>query len=565
MNRANVIFEIEEDFKKANKEILDANYKKAKKILKQAYYKSLDINYTLGAYSYFEKIIQILHYKRQFIPAISLIKNLLKTYVRINNKEGQSFLYNILGVILSILSDFNGSSYYLKKSLEISINLKPINHKRITSVYLGLSFNYSNQNINDKALVYQNLGLQYFETEEAKKSNFITYFYLMLEKITLNIKDGKIKLAKQLFETLDKKNINLGANEMLEIESLKLNFIVNEKEFDSINFISRCIKLIEKAKDIHNDRWPIEVFEYMEKYYIHYKNIEKALECNNEILKIYEKQPTQTSILQIKEFNSINSIKDFNEDFVVFQEEDLLLASKYQTNFFKNKFNSSKLNIDTYFKSSKNLSSDYLGTFHLDGDDNHYLFILADVVSEGLSSTYISFMLDGIIKSIIYNSSTYNLKKIVKDINNILSSSLKNQGFVSLWAGIVDINKKTIESVNAGAIPAYILTKENEIKKLNIGCTILGMFEELPNIESEILSFNEDCSLLAISEGIKKTIMSSENDFNLVINNMIHKYSKNKSKKFVDLLLKNVNKYQDYCHIDDDISCLVVEYKDICD
>jgi len=560
LSRKKIIEEINQVYDRIDAVIQYAHFNIAKKILIKAYNKSLSINYSLGINLYFEKIAIILLYTQYYTLSISIVKNLIVSYKKNQDTNRLIKMYNVLSVTLTKLSDFESSIYYLKKALKLSLNLNPIIPKRIVSIYLSLSFNYLEQEKYSQALENINLGLACFSNYKSLINSYIEFLHLNYHKIKILFNQNKINQAKEIFNILNRKHPLIGVKEEIIFELLELEFMLNEKEYDITIFEKQCFQLLEKTKKVKDAGGTLEIFSFLKRHYVILNDYVNALKYSKKIVDFYEQQPKQVSIIPIKE-NIINTSNSLNEDFILFYKQELEKASKYQTNFFTNKLESVNLNINTYFKSLKTVSADYLGNFKLDKDGNYYLFVLADGVSEGIAGTYISFLLDGIIKSIIYNSGSYNLKNIIKDINLILSDSLSGQGFVSLWAGIINTKNQTLESVNAGYLPSYLLKKDNTILNLKKGCTILGMFNELPNIESEILEFTNGDSLFAFSEGVKKSLNSLEYTFDGIIKNIIIEYSKNKAIDFNVLIERNIKEYKEFCQVEDDISYLVVDFK----
>lgn len=558
MERKKIILDIDKSYKRIDLVIQYGHYKTAKKILNKLYYKSEGIDYPTGVNAYFEKVIIILYYTKNYILIISLIQTLIKKYIKINELEGQVRMFNLLGITLAILSDFNASTHYLKKALEISINLKPLNIARISSVYLGLGFNELKQKNNFASLKYLNIGLSYFKNKIDITKYPIGHLHLVYNKTQALIELNKITEAKKTFSIIDSNSEFYGIKEKSILEILELNFLYYENKYNSLFFINKCNKVLDFAKNVEDEDLVIEVLNLKKEYYIINNNYEKALYTTDKTLELYNKNKQTTSILPIKTLNNLPNNDNF--DFVYFEKNELLKASKYQKNISEKDFFSKKLEIKTFYNSAKTINGDYIGVFNLDKEGDFYLFVLADVVSDGLSGSYVSFMLDGIIKSIIYNAGEYDIKRIIEDINNILSKSLEHQGYVLLWAGILDLTNNSLESVNAGFVPTYIL-KGKEIIELNKGCTILGMFKALPEFESETIDFKNGDVLFTFSEGLKKTIDYSGSNFDKVIRDLINIYAEDKSLGIVNLLEKKISKHQNKLDFIDNVSCLAVEFK----
>jgi len=533
------------------------------RIINRLYSKSLDIKYIEGINLYYENTIKILFYTHENNMAITFLTFLIKEYEKSNKFLKLAQQYKILGVILSRLSDYSSSYYYLKKSLDVCISQIPINIPSVAASYLSLTYNASNQKDYEKGLQYIDLGLNYFKKAKDIEVYKISYTNLTIVKLRLLTLTQNFKSAKNILLEFENKNLQLSKLDKIYLDEVYINLKIkryelkrNNKE-ELLQLINKTLKASIEIEDVELRK---RILNTLKDFHVKYKNLELAYKYTNQLLKLYENQKTKKSSV----LNTLNISKppeNDNDNFEIYLKDELDVAKKYQKNFYSNKIQSEKLVSKILFKPSKTLSGDYLGTFSLCNEDKYYLVVLADVVGKGITASYISFMLDGIIKSIIYNTDSFNLKNIIKDINSILADSLGGQGFVSLWAGIFDLNNNKLESVNAGHLPTFLITKNNEIVELSQGSTILGMFKTLPHFESEIISFEKGESIIAYSDGVTETMNKHGDLYEKRFNTLVESYAVNRKLEFIETLKAELNQYQDSSQIQDDVSCILLEFK----
>jgi sigma-B regulation protein RsbU (phosphoserine phosphatase) len=75
--------------------------------------------------------------------------------------------------------------------------------------------------------------------------------------------------------------------------------------------------------------------------------------------------------------------------------------------------------------------------------------------------------------------------------------------FITLFIAIYDRKQQTLNYLNAGHQPA-ILKNGGDYELLNKGCTVLGMFDELPQVESGSLQIKPQSLLLSFTDGLSE-------------------------------------------------------------
>lgn len=560
MERTTIIKEINESYKRIHEAISNAKYSSATKVINKLYHQSVEIGYGKGIEQYYENLAVILYYTHKNYLTLNSLKYLIKSYKKAKNKHKLAHAYRMLGVVLSRLGDFSSSYYYLNQALIINKKFKKPHCSDIVNIYSSLAFNTINLGDTSKALNYINAGLDNLNTPEAITKHRNAFIKGNIIKARILIKLEKISEAKDLYDHLINANYNLGKNEMIYMNELNVQILLRESN-PNYTIVNNLLQtLLKNAIDIQDIELRTRTLKALKTIHSNSKNYELAYKYSNQLLKIqnYHKE-NQIDLLNTLSL-SIPLEKEGNE-FEIYLKKDLNVAAKYQSNFFKDKIKSEHFDLDILFSPAKSLSGDYLGTFDLSNQDNYYLFVLADVVGKGITASYISFMLDGIIKSIIYNTDSFNLKKLITNINTILADALNGQGFVSLWAGLYDARNNKLESINAGHLPTILIKQNKEIIELNQGSTILGMFSTLPSFESEIINFEKGDSLIAYSDGITEAMNNKGDLFENKFNDLVQKYATERDFNFIKKLESSVKKFQDDKSMQDDISCLIVKVK----
>lgn len=133
--------------------------------------------------------------------------------------------------------------------------------------------------------------------------------------------------------------------------------------------------------------------------------------------------------------------------------------------------------------------------------------------------------LQAMIKTIA--SKNFEIKEATKDINNLMKKNLSTGNFITFFWGILNEKNKTLEYVNAGHNPPF-LVRNYELKKLDKGGIILGVMEVNSSYESEIIELQKDDLLCLYTDGFIEATDEQENEFS--------------EKRFV----QNILKYKNY-------------------
>lgn len=448
----------------------------------------------------------------------------------------------------------------MNKALKLNYSPKDLDKDKAISILVGLAENSIKLNDYKKALGYVSKGVEIIKDTKQDYKEF--QFYLDIYLIKIYIKTDKQIEAKKLLDEISKNELIKFKNERIFYNKIQIDY-QNKNGIEDINsFLEIVNSTLKVSLELSDKKLRVELLFILKKHYQSVNNLTLAFKYANQIIQIEEKEKLkQVSIVSINNIKPLGKTITDSEEHEIYYKNELEVASTHQKNFHKSRIQSRIIDIKTIFTPSKTLSGDYIGTFSLCNNDNSYLLILADVVGKGITASYISFMLDGIIQSIIYNSLNYTLKNIVRYINTIIADSLNSQGFVSLWAGIIDLRNNRLESVNAGHMPTYLLKKTGNVIELNEGCTILGIFKNLPEFESEIVEFENGDTLIAYTDGITEAMNSDEVLYEKNFIELINRYAKDKSFNFVTQLKTELKEYQDAKQIQDDISLIMVDYK----
>ncbi len=192
-------------------------------------------------------------------------------------------------------------------------------------------------------------------------------------------------------------------------------------------------------------------------------------------------------------------------------------------------------------------------------DDNHMALVIADVAGKGVPAALMMMTTKIYINE--YLLDTKNPAKALEKLNNKYANDNKNDMFVALWAGIIELDSGKLIYSNAGhEDPVIIREKTFEIKKTKHGLP-LGAIEDF-KYDNNTIILNKSDKLLLFTDGVIDAV-----------NNDNIKYGKPNLMKVLDSnvdsspkevifdIKKNITKFVEKAKQFDDITMLCFELK----
>jgi PAS domain S-box-containing protein len=143
-------------------------------------------------------------------------------------------------------------------------------------------------------------------------------------------------------------------------------------------------------------------------------------------------------------------------------------------------------------------------------DDHRIAIVLGDVSGKGLSASLLMANLQAVIRGqTLFNSSP---KECLERANKLIYYSTSSDRFVTLFYGILDTQKNTLQYVNAGHNPPIICAPGQVPATLDFSGLILGAFEEVIYREEEIF-IKPESQLIIYSDGVSEAMNGNGEEY----------------------------------------------------
>jgi len=179
-------------------------------------------------------------------------------------------------------------------------------------------------------------------------------------------------------------------------------------------------------------------------------------------------------------------------------QREIELASEVQKMLIPNSLPEGKgYKLASIYKPHYNVGGDYFD--FIDRGEQKFVFCIADISGKGVAAALLMANLQANLQHLVPGSK--NLKHLVRNLNTAIYKVTKSDKFLTFFVAEVDLNRKKLWYVNAGHYPQLICSK-GVVTTLNTGCTIIGAFKELPEIEQGEIELEGESVILCFTDGL---------------------------------------------------------------
>lgn len=178
---------------------------------------------------------------------------------------------------------------------------------------------------------------------------------------------------------------------------------------------------------------------------------------------------------------------------------DMELASSVQKMLIPDHTPKSKyFELATVYKPHFTVGGDYFDFIQY--DEKRLVFCIADISGKGVSAAILMANFQAILQSLIYQYRG-DLETFVFALNEAVFRITKSDRFITLFIGELNLHNNTLEYINAGHYPPFLIEGE-KVTRLDQGCTIIGAFEVLPEIKMGHINLTRPGTLFACTDGL---------------------------------------------------------------
>lgn len=209
------------------------------------------------------------------------------------------------------------------------------------------------------------------------------------------------------------------------------------------------------------------------------------------------------------------------------------------------------------YQPHQGVGGDYYDVLEL--DDGEVSFCIADISGKGIAAALLMSNFQANLQSLIYRDLAAD--KFIDQLNQSVLRITKGDKFITFF--IAKYNSKTgyFRYVNAGHNPPLLLHK-GELQRLDKGCTILGIFDEIPEIEMGELYIEKEALLLLYTDGLTDLRNEKGDSFEEDrVQKFVLRHAAEDPESFNEALMNRVRRYKGQSAFPDDISILTARFQ----
>ena len=178
-------------------------------------------------------------------------------------------------------------------------------------------------------------------------------------------------------------------------------------------------------------------------------------------------------------------------------KKELELAREMQSMLFPDSLpDDDVLQISAFYRPHQQVGGDYYDFIRLNEEET--VICLADISGKGVSAALLMANFQAHLRAIVnYKNS---LTEIIHQLNQKVLDSTKGEKFITLFLAKYNQRTRLLHYINAAHNPP-ILLEGGKLSQLTLGCTGLGMFDEIPHIAEGLLTIPEKAIMVCFTDG----------------------------------------------------------------
>jgi len=164
--------------------------------------------------------------------------------------------------------------------------------------------------------------------------------------------------------------------------------------------------------------------------------------------------------------------------------------------------------LDSIYKPHFGVGGDYFD--FVEFEDDKIVFCVGDISGKGVAAALLMANFQANFHTLVQQRT--DLRHFIKALNTSVNLITRGDRFITFFIAEYNTDSRLLRYVNAGHNPPLLVTQD-QIIKLEAGCTMLGSFKELPaRIQIGELTLDKEAVIMAYTDGLTD-IQNVEGDF----------------------------------------------------
>jgi len=191
-------------------------------------------------------------------------------------------------------------------------------------------------------------------------------------------------------------------------------------------------------------------------------------------------------------------------------KKEMEVASEMQHMLFPSNLpNDGQLEMDALYIAHQEIGGDYYDFIRI--NEQEIAFCVADVSGKGVSAALLMSNFQANMRILL--TRTDSLAELVVELNDKVNGTAKGERFITLFVAKYNLVTKIFTYVNAGHNPPLVLSTDGSVNMLKIGCTGLGMLEDLKKVKEGVVIMESGSVILCYTDGVVEQENEEGEDF----------------------------------------------------
>ena len=234
-------------------------------------------------------------------------------------------------------------------------------------------------------------------------------------------------------------------------------------------------------------------------------------------------------------------------------KREIELASEVQNMLIPSSFPKSSLyELASIYEPHYNVGGDYFDYIPI--HPNRFVICIADISGKGVAAALLMANFQANLRNL--TSTAENLTDLVKKLNENVYLITRSDKFLTFFIAYIDLEQKTLRYINAGHTPP-LCAMGDQITLLKEGCTIIGAFDQLNQIDEGTVHLTDETTLVLFTDGL--TDLKNENGQyfdELQIKSFLKKHQKMHASDLNRSLMAEMESFNHEQNFPDDIAVL---------
>ncbi|MEM7102097.1 MAG: PP2C family protein-serine/threonine phosphatase [Bacteroidota bacterium] len=232
-------------------------------------------------------------------------------------------------------------------------------------------------------------------------------------------------------------------------------------------------------------------------------------------------------------------------------KKEMELAEQMQKLLIPNTLPSnSHFELDSIYKPHLGVGGDYFDFIQL--NEKEFVVCIADISGKGVAAALLMSNFQANLQLLVRRD--ISMRQMVELLNESVLRITKGDKFITFFIARYNIETRILTYVNAGHNPPLLYGRDH-VTYLRDGCTILGIFPEIPSVDVGEIRVSPDSLLVAYTDGLTDIRNEADEFFNTeMLHDFLEKYQELSVKSFNEKLLSTIDEFRGEFEYPDDVA-----------